>query len=98
MKNRSSSQNRLFHDLCGLASERGIFAGSRRTKEEWKVLFISAHSHHMGRQGRIIMGIEGEVVSLRESSAKMSSERMESLIEYTLAYMTSNGIPTGANE
>lgn len=44
------------------------------------------------------MGIEGEVVSLRESSAKMSSERMESLIEYTLAYMTSNGIPTGANE
>lgn len=52
----------------------------------------------MGLHGCVLMGLEGEVVSLRESSSKMSSERMTSLIEYTMAYMVSNGIPTGVKE
>lgn len=98
MDKRSIYQNSLFHDLCSLASEHAKFAGKVRTKDEWKVLFISAHSHSIGQQGCVIMGLEGEVVSLRESSARMSKERMTSLIEYTLAYMAMNEIPTGAQD
>lgn len=90
---RSQVQNALFHALCGdLERSDLMFAGNKRSAEQWKVLLISGHSKATEGSGEVIAGIEGELVSIRESSAKMSVKRMNSLIEYSIAFATGNGV------
>lgn len=95
--NRSLPQNAMFHSLCGDLERSGfIFCGKPRSATQWKVILISGHSIAVpedGDTGEIIAGIQGEIVSLRESSAQMKVSRMTSLIEYTMAFCIDNGIP-----
>ena len=92
-KRRSGGQNDCFHAIChDLEKSKFTFAGKPRTQEEWKVLLISAPAVATKAPGEVIPGIEGEFVAIRESSAKMSSARASSLIEYALAYCASNGV------
>ena len=95
--NRSLPQNAMFHSLCGDLERSGfIFCGKKRSAGQWKVILISGHSIAVpedGDTGEIIAGIQGEIVSLRESSAQMKVSRMTSLIEYTIAFCVDNGIP-----
>ena len=95
-KRRSGAQNRIFHALCGDIARAGIeWGGKKRTAEEWKVLLISAHGVATKEPGEVIQGLEGELVAIRESSAKMSKARANSLIEYTMAFCAGLDIKTG---
>jgi len=84
---RSSEQNRKFHAICrDFGRARIKFAGKERDEHDWKVLLISGHSVATGNKAEVVAGLEGEFVSIRESSARMTKSRGSSLIEYALAY------------
>jgi hypothetical protein len=90
---RSLDQNAKFHAICEDMERAGaVWLGKPRTAEQWKVLLISAHGEATGRGSEMIVGLEGEFVSIRESSASMTKGRSSSLIEYSIAYCASNEI------
>ena len=92
-RKRSEEQSDTFHGICTSISKSGKeFAGEPRGKDEWKILLISGHGVVTGRGSDVVAGIEGELVNLRESSARMSKSRMSSLIDYSLAYVSNEGI------
>ena len=84
---RTLDQNAKFHAICGdIAESNVLWAGKKRTAEQWKVLLVSAHSEATKEGSEILYGLEGEFVNLRESTALMSKGRGASLIEYSLAF------------
>jgi hypothetical protein len=90
---RSLDQNAMFHGICDkLGKANAVWAGKPRNEQEWKVLLVSGHAIATKQQVEIVPGLEGEFVNIRESTAKMSKERGNSLIEYTLAYCAANGV------
>lgn len=95
---RSTDQNAKFHAICSdLAKSHLMWAGKRRSLEEWKVLLISAHAVATAEtnpelRGEVIPGLEGEFVAIRESSARMTVGRAASLITYALAFCDTNGV------
>lgn len=90
---RSLDQNAHFHALCHDIAKSGMeWAGKKRTESDWKALLVSAHSVATKDHGEVIPGLEGEFVSIRESTASMSKARASSLIEYTIAFAVSNGV------
>jgi len=91
-KKRSNMQNAIFHALCGDLANDLEFAGKKRSLESWKALLISGHAIATGSQGEVVAGLEGELVAIRESSAQMGVSRMNSLIEYSIAFATQNGV------
>ena len=85
---RNNDQNAKFHAMCDDIAKAGIeWAGKPRTAAQWKVLLISGHATATREGSEIVPGLEGEFVSIRESSALMSVKRASSLIEYTQAFM-----------
>lgn len=101
---RTLNQNAKFHALCeDFARSRIEFAGKRRSKEDWKTLLVSGHAAATRQESaEVVQGLEGEVVSLRESTAGMSKARLASLIEYSQAMAVELGVrlraPERANE
>lgn len=89
---RSLLQNAKLHAIFSDVSRQKEFAGKKRTVEQWKVLFISGHSMATKQGAEMVPGIENEFVNIRESSAGMSIARLNSLIEYCLAYCALNDI------
>ena len=95
---RSNDQNAMFHALIGdIVRAKLQWAGKPRKDHEWKVLLVSAHAvataeTEDGRRGEVVPGLEGEFVSLRESTANMGVARASSLIEYTLAFCAMQGV------
>jgi L-asparaginase II len=90
---RNGEQNAKFHALCSDLAKSGLlWAGKRRSLEDWKAILVSGHAVATKQQGEVIPGIEGEFVAIRESTAAMSVRRSSSLIEYTLAFMAMNGV------
>lgn len=69
--------------------------------EDWKQLLVLSHAlatggHHSGA-ARIVPNLEGGgFIQIRESTARMSKARAASLIEYTVAWATAQGIPLSA--
>ena len=83
---RNGDQNAKFHAICSDFAKSSIqWAGKRRSAEEWKVLLISGHAVATKQGAEIVPGLENEFVNIRESSARMSKQRMCSLIEYAQA-------------
>ena len=94
MDKRSLDQNAIFHAIAGDISKSGMeWAGKVRSPSDWKALLVSAHAVATGRPGEVIQGLEGELVAIRESTARMSRERASSLIEYALCFAAENEIP-----
>jgi hypothetical protein len=91
-RTRSLDQNAKFHAMCDDVSRQALWMGKKLKPEQWKVLFISGHSMAEGLRAEIVAGIEGEYVNIRESSARMSTSRMISLIEYVQAWCSENNI------
>lgn len=97
---RSTDQNAKFHAICSDMERAGfVWAGKRRRADEIKVLLVSAHAaatvDTFKVEPEIIYGLEGEKISLRESTARMSVRRSSSLIEYAVAFCAQNGIRLG---
>lgn len=93
---RNSAQNAKFHALCeDLAKSELTWCDKKRSAAEWKVLLVSAHAVATKEGSEIVVGLEGELVSVRESTALMSKKRGSSLIDYATAFCAQNGIETG---
>lgn len=92
-ESRSLDQNAHFHALCGDIARSGIeWFGKPRKADEWKVLLVSGHAKATKREADVVPGLEGELVNLRESTARMSRQRASSLIEYTLAFCAAHEV------
>ena len=91
-KTRSLDQSAKLHAMFGELAIKAKWNGEQLTPEQWKVLMISAHTIATGEPCKLTVGIEGEMVNLRESSAKMSISRMASCIEYSQAWAAMNDI------
>ena len=89
---RNLDQSAKFHAICGDLAKQKEFAGKLRKPEVWKVLLISGHAVATGQGSEMVPGLEGEWCNIRESTALMSSKRMSSLIEYSIAYCMAEGV------
>lgn len=96
---RTLDQNAKFHAMCEDFARSGVmWAGKKRSKVGWKNLLISGHAVATKEETEIVPGLEGEFVSIRESSAQMSKGRGSSLIEYTYAWGAELGVSFRADE
>ena len=89
---RSLEQNSKLHALLSDISKNATWNGEKLDVYAWKNLLVSAHSIATGGPSKIVRGIEGELVNIRERTSKMSSGRLSSLIYYILAFSAGNGI------
>ncbi|EGS7662288.1 recombination protein NinB [Salmonella enterica] len=90
---RTLPQNALFHALCGdLVRNDVLWADSTWSISSWKAILVSGHAIATGGEGKVISGIEGELVAIRESTAAMGIKRMNSLIEYSQAFAVEQGV------
>jgi hypothetical protein len=88
---RTLDQNSKFHAICSdLAKSNVVWAGKRRTVDQWKQLLVSGHAVATQADAEIVPGLEGEFLNLRESTADMSKARKSSLIEYSVAFAAAN--------
>lgn len=96
---RSNEASAKFHAMCTDFARSGVqWAGKRRTAEEWKVLLISGHAVATRLGAEVVPGLENEFCNIRESSARMSIARMNSLIEYAYAAGVRMGVRFTAPE
>jgi hypothetical protein len=95
-RTRSNHQNALLHHLFGVAAKHLTFHGRKLSPTQWKTLYISGHAIATGIGADMIPGLEGEFVNIRESSAAMGVRRMNSLLEYVQAHLTTEGVPLSA--
>ncbi|HHF1625371.1 TPA: recombination protein NinB [Haemophilus influenzae] len=89
---RSLEQNSKLHALLSDISKQFEFNGKKRDIDTWKMIMVSAHKIATGGQAEMVIGLEGEVINLRESTAQMSVKRLASLIEYITCWGVQNGV------
>lgn len=89
---RNLDQNAKFHAMLGDIARQVKWCGRKLKPEQWKVLLISGHAIATKEGADVLPGLEGEYVNIRESSAEMSVGRMASLIEYSTAWATGQGV------
>lgn len=89
---RTLEQNAKLHAMLTDISKQCEFSGKPRDVETWKSILVSAHKIATGGQAEMAIGIEGEVINLRESTAQMGVKRMASLIEYVTVWGIENGV------
>ena len=89
---RNLEQNNKLHAMLSDISKQCEFNGKKRDLDTWKLIMVSAHQIATGDKAEMAIGLEGEVINLRESTAQMSVKRMASLIEYVTAWGVQNGV------
>lgn len=90
---RGLDQNAHLHALLTDLSRSGLeWAGRERDISEWKVLAVSGHAIATKQEAEVVVGIEGELVNLRESTAQMARTRAASLILYVRAFGDMSGV------
>lgn len=89
---RTLEQNAKLHAMLSDIAKQCEFNGKRLDVDNWKAVFVSAHKIATGGEESMALGLEGELISLRESTAQMSKERLASLIEYITAWGVENGV------
>lgn len=89
---RSLEQNSKLHALLSDISKQCEFNGKKRGIDTWKMIMVSAHKIATGGKAEMVIGLEGEVINLRESTAQMSVKRLASLIEYVQAWAVENSV------
>lgn len=91
---RSLEQSAKLHAIFGEFAKQLRYGDDKLqlSPEQWKIIITSAHTVATGNEPEFVFGIEGEPVNLRESTASMSVSRMNSLIEYAMAYGAMNGV------
>ena len=95
-------RNRVIETICPLPinesdplgdiSKQATWQGDKYDIYGWKNLIVSGHTIATKQPYKLVTGIEGELVNVRERTAKMGIKRMASLIEYTTAWGVENGI------
>lgn len=91
-RTRSTDQNAKLHAIFANVARQAKWGGRTLTADQWKVLFISGHAMATKQGAYMVPGLESEFVNIRESSAAMSIARMNSLLEYVLAWCANNDV------
>ncbi len=94
-KKRSDEQNAKLHAMLGDIAKQKTFNGQKLSIDQWKMIFVSGHRIATGGSAEMAIGLEGEVINLRESTARMGVRRTASLIEYIQAWAAGNGVEFG---
>lgn len=89
---RTLEQNAKLHAMLTDISKQCEFNGQPRDVDTWKSIMVSAHKIATGGKAEMAIGLEGEVINLRESTAQMSVGRLASLIEYVQAFCDLNDV------
>ncbi len=95
---RSMEQNAKLHAMLSDIARQKTWGGKKLSVEQWKMIFVSGHRIATGGEVEMAVGLEGEVINLRESTAKMSVKRCASLIEYIQAWAADNDVKFWARE
>lgn len=95
---RSMEQNAKLHAMLADIAMQKTWNDKKLNVEQWKMLFVSGHRLATDGNAEMAIGLEGEVVNLRESTAKMSVSRCASLIEYIQAWAAMNDVRFRAKE
>ena len=90
---RTLEQNALMWAMLADISAQVDWYDQRLTSEEWKDVFSAS----LKRQ-KVVPGLEGEFIAIRESTATMSGKRLASVMEYVEAYCAMNEIRLSAPE
>ena len=91
-KTRTDEQNAKLHAMLGDIAKQKTFNGQKLSIDQWKMVFVSGHRIATGGTAEMAIGLEGEVINLRESTARMGVRRLASLIEYIQAWAAGNGV------
>lgn len=94
-KTRTDEQNAKLHAMLGDIAKQKTFNGQKLSIDQWKMVFVSGHRIATGGTAEMAIGLEGEVINLRESTARMGVRRLASLIEYIQAWAAGNGVEFG---
>lgn len=89
---RSDEQNAKLHAMLGDIAEQATWQGDKLDIDGWKNLFVSGHTIATKEPYKLVTGLEGELVNVRERTSKMGVRRCASLIEYVQAWAAQNGI------
>ena len=91
-KNRTDEQNAKLHAMLGDIAQQATWQGDKLDIDGWKNLFVSGHTIATKAPYKLVMGLEGELVNVRERTSKMGVRRLASLIEYVDAWAAGNGV------
>lgn len=89
---RSDEQNAKLHAMLGDIAQQATWQGDKLDIDGWKNLFVSGHTIATRAPYKLVTGLEGELVNVRERTSKMGVRRCASLIEYVQAWAAENGI------
>lgn len=91
-KTRTLEQNAKLHAMLSDIAQQATYQGDRMDIDGWKNLFVSGHTIATKEPYKLVMGLEGELVNVRERTSKMGVRRLASLIEYVGAWAAENGV------
>ena len=89
-KNRTDEQNSKLHAMLGDIANKATWQGDKLDIDGWKNLFVSGHTIATKAPYNLVMGLEGELVNVRERTSKMGVRRLASLIDYIEAWAAEN--------
>jgi len=93
---RSLRQSSRFWAACGDAAKSGVeWSGTTHSKEAWHDLFLAGWNVIKERPTRVLIGLEGELVSLVPHSRNLTESEMSDLLDYQAAWCAMHSIDLG---
>ena len=90
---RTLKQSSKFWATCSEVAKSGYeWSGTPHDKQAWHDLFLSGWNVIMHRPMRLLIGLEGERVSLLQHTSWMSEADMSDLLDYTAAWCAMRNI------
>jgi hypothetical protein len=96
---RTLRQSSRFWWTCGEVAKSGMtWGGVTHDKQGWHDLFLAGWNVVKHRPMRVLIGLEGELVSLVPHSRTLSETEMSELLDYCTAWAVMHGIDLGEIE
>ena len=90
---RTLDQSSRYWATCSeVAKTDYTWGGTRHDKQGWHDLFLSGWHTLKGHQPRLLLGIEGERVSLMKHTRELGMSDMSDLLDYTAAWCAMRNI------
>lgn len=90
---RSLDQSSKFWALCtDISNGKVTWGGIECGKNDWHDLLVSGWHVVKGRPPRLLLGLEGERVSLAKHTRDLTVDEMSDLLDYSIAWATMRGI------
>jgi len=84
---RTLRQSSKFWATCGEVAQSGMtWSGTTHSKDDWHTLFLAGWSIVKDRPTRVLIGLEGELVSLVPHSRNLTESEMSELLDYQAAW------------